>query len=206
MDKKLDHRVETLRYEPQNFRDVAEAEHGKRLWDWLRSHDNIIRMETASYLGRSAIEPLGPFLVRDFGAEIAEYRLKQAIGHMVRQIMEAIGYEHVQHTMRISSQGLFTTGSRYQLPTEKRDRSMKITREQRLAWLEKTAESPFNLWLNPQISDSEGKLDLDKLYEVARRYGIEKREKYKHLNPGQQRMNIGIQLRKVVDPKEYGGD
>ena len=81
---------------------------------------------------------------------------------------------------------------------------MKITQEQRHAWFENTAKSPFNNWLNPQVCDGEGKLDINKLHELALRYGIDKREQYKHLNPGQQRMNIGNRLRKVVDPKEYG--
>ena len=205
MGFKLDPRVEALTYEPQNFRDIAETEIGKELWEWLRNSDNIIRMETASYLGRAAVEPLGPYLVKHFGQDIAEDRLKQTIGHMVRQIMEALGYEHVSTVMRISPGLLFTTGSRYQHPTEKRDRSMKITREQRLAWLEKTAQSPFNQWLNAQVCDTDGKLIINRLYVVAQRYGIEKPEQYSHLNPGQQRMTIGNRLRKKVNPEEYGG-
>jgi hypothetical protein len=78
---------------------------------------------------------------------------------------------------------------------------LKITREQREAWVKNTKSSPFNLWLDGQIKDANGLLDLEKLYAVARHYGIEKR--YDALNPGQQRMNIGVQLRKVVDAKVY---
>ncbi len=82
-----------------------------------------------------------------------------------------------------------------------RDRRMTITREQREAWLKNTADSPFNRWLDRQVKSSDGTLDLDKLYEVARRYRIEKR--YDHLNPGQQRMNIGVMLRNRVPAEEY---
>jgi hypothetical protein len=77
---------------------------------------------------------------------------------------------------------------------------MKITPEQRQAWLEKTAKSGFNVWLDQQVKGPDGKLDLERLYEVARRYGIEKR--YDHLNPGQQRMNIGVMLRTRVTHEE----
>jgi hypothetical protein len=49
------------------------------------------------------------------------------------------------------------------------------------------------------VKNPDGTLDLEKLYSVARRYGIEKR--YDQLNPGQQRVNIGVMLRTRV-PKE----
>jgi hypothetical protein len=71
--------------------------------------------------------------------------------------------------------------------------AVKISAEQRQFWEENTKNDEFNTWFNPQIQDASGKLDLEKMYEVARRFGILKR--YDHLNPGQQRMIIGSQLR-----------
>jgi hypothetical protein len=62
--------------------------------------------------------------------------------------------------------------------------------------------SPFNLWLDAQVKNSDGSLDLDRLYKVASSYGI--KNDYRHLNPGQQRMTIGIKLRSKVPPSEYG--
>lgn len=62
-------------------------------------------------------------------------------------------------------------------------------------------EQRIQLWLNKQVRDENGALLLDRLYAIAKKYGIEKR--YDNLNPGQQRMNIGVQLRKLVEPKEY---
>ncbi|MCA0275573.1 MAG: hypothetical protein LCH86_06190 [Proteobacteria bacterium] len=79
---------------------------------------------------------------------------------------------------------------------------MKITREQRDAWAEKSAMGPFNLWLNGLVK-ADGVLNLDNLYEVALRYGIEQPNRYEHLNPGQQRMIIGSMLRKRVPEKIY---
>ena len=83
---------------------------------------------------------------------------------------------------------------------------MRITKEQRETWIKKTANSPFNVWLAQQIRDREGRLDLEKLHSVAKRYGITDVDRYKTLNPGQQRMSIGNRLRSLVDPSEYGVD
>jgi hypothetical protein len=78
---------------------------------------------------------------------------------------------------------------------------MLITREQRLAWQENTARSPFNEWLDPQVKRPDGTLDLEKLYGIAESYGITGR--YSNLNPGQQRMTVGIKLRAVVPKHIY---
>lgn len=78
---------------------------------------------------------------------------------------------------------------------------MKITPEQREAWLTNTSRSSFNVWLDAQVKGPDGTLDLEKLYEVAERYGITKR--YDHLNVGQQRMTIGLMLRARVPKGHY---
>lgn len=80
---------------------------------------------------------------------------------------------------------------------------MRVTPEQREAWLQNTAASPFNQWLNTHVRGPDGGLDLGRLHEVARRYGIDRQAKYAHLNPGQQRMAIGNMLRRVVPPTDY---
>lgn len=46
---------------------------------------------------------------------------------------------------------------------------------------------------------------LDRLHQVARRYGGDRQEQYAHLNSGQQRMTIGKLLRRVVPQIEYEG-
>ncbi|ABA04068.1 hypothetical protein Nwi_0803 [Nitrobacter winogradskyi Nb-255] len=189
-----------VKYDPQNFRDLFETELGTGVWKFLIRPDNVIRMETASFLERAAVEPLAPGLVAEFGPDIAQDRIKQMIGHMVRQIMEAVGYEIDRPGLRITRESLFSSGARYQPQDHNRDRTMKITPEQRQAWLERTAKSPFNIWLDRHVKGPDGKLDLERLYEVARRHGIEKR--YDHLNPGQQRMNIGVMLRSRVTQEE----
>ncbi|MER8639324.1 hypothetical protein [Mesorhizobium sp. M1365] len=189
-----------LVYRPKNFRDLAETDLGRAIWSYLKEHDNQIRMETATLLERAAVEPLAAGLVAEFGEDVADDRTKQMIGHMVRQVMEALGYMPDRSALRITRPSLFTSGTTYR-PMGSDPRAMKITREQREAWVKNTKNSAFNVWLNKQVRDENGDLLLDRLYAVAKKYGIEKR--YDNLNPGQQRMNIGVQLRKLVDPKEY---
>ena len=189
----------TLPYQPQNLRDLAETELGRALWDFLKRRDNLIRMETATILERAAVEPLATFLVEEFSDQVVDDRTKQMIGHMVRQIMEALGYVNDRTGLRITRPSLFTSGASYRRP-ERGERAMKITREQRGAWLQTTANSPFNRWLDGQVK-RDGRLDLERLYEVAQHYGIDKR--YDHLNAGQQRMNIGVMLRARVPREQY---
>ncbi|WP_245265564.1 hypothetical protein [Mesorhizobium sp. LSJC265A00] len=80
---------------------------------------------------------------------------------------------------------------------------MKISPEQRDAWLKNTAHSPFNLWLEQLVKGPDGQLDLARLYDVAMRYGIDGQAQYSHLNPGQQRMIIGNILRRKVPAEVY---
>src|SRR5665213_3002698 len=82
---------------------------------------------------------------------------------------------------------------------------MHFTPDQRQAWLETTAGSPLNRWLDSQVRGPDGGLDLECLHEVAMRFGIDRRAQYAHLNPGQQRMNIGNLLRRAVPQSLYLG-
>jgi hypothetical protein len=188
----------SFKYDPQQFRNVYETEFGQAILAFLVRPDNIIRMQTATYLERAAVEPIAPGLLSEFGEDVAEDRIKQYVGHAVRQIMEACGYHLDRQGMRITRDNLFTSGSRYRSNAEK---AMFISAESRKNWMERTANSPFNSWLNRQVKDADGRLNLDKLYEVARRWHIP--ERYEHLNAGQIRMNIGVRLRKAVPVAEY---
>jgi len=80
---------------------------------------------------------------------------------------------------------------------------LKITAEQREEWKLNTADSPFNRWLNARVSIAGGGLDLERLYNLAKRYGIDKETAFSHLNPGQQRMIVGNMLRRRVSQDDY---
>ena len=104
-------------YRPDKFVKLYHTDAGRRLWDFLREHDNIIRMETATYLGRPAVETLSPHLLARFGGEIAQNQVKRMIGHMVRQIMEARGYHLERSGVLIRRRGnMFYCASRYIAP------------------------------------------------------------------------------------------
>jgi len=181
-----------FKYAPQHFRELAETELGQEILKFMTHPINVVRMQTATELERVAVEPLGKYLVKEFGEDVIDDRVKQMIGHMAKQIMEHIGYQHDRKSLQITRPGLFSSGSTYRNDIKS---EMRITKEQREAWLKNTAQSPFNKWLDDQVR-TDGKLDLKKLYEVAEQHGVTKR--YDHLNPGQQRMNIGVLLRKKV--------
>jgi hypothetical protein len=196
----IDGRLADLRYEPQNFSDLF-ATVGQQVWDFMRRYDNVIRMETATFLERAAVEPLGPCLLDEFGAEINQDRHRQMIGHMARQVMEAIGYEVDRSSLRLTRLNMFTTATAYRRRGLARDRGMQITREQREKWASETANSDFNIWLNGRVRRADGTLDIEALYTTAKEFGVA--HEYRHLNPGQQRMNIGSRLRSVVPPETY---
>lgn len=80
---------------------------------------------------------------------------------------------------------------------------MKITAEQRQAWIANTADGPFNRWLDAQVRDEDKKFDLERMYALAERYGIQRRTEFAHLNAGQQRMSLGNMLRRRVPASEY---
>jgi hypothetical protein len=84
------------------------------LWEYLHEPDNLIRLETATYLRRPAVEPLSPGLLSRFGDEVRQDQVKQGIGRMVREIMEARGYRIDRQGGRITRGGnMFASGTRY---------------------------------------------------------------------------------------------
>lgn len=104
-------------YRPDKFINTYKQEGGQALWGFLHEPDTILRMETAAYLARPSIEPLSPFLLMRFGGEVKRDRIKQMIGHMVRQVMEARGYHLQQGNMKITRLGnIFSRGSRFVKP------------------------------------------------------------------------------------------
>ncbi len=103
-----------INYKPDRFSSTYLKERGHEIWDFLNESENVIRMETATYLSRPAVEPLSPFLLDRFGDRIKEDRIKQMIGHMARQALEARGYQIYRSNVRISRKdNIFTSASKY---------------------------------------------------------------------------------------------
>jgi hypothetical protein len=103
-----------MNYEAGRYKSTFDSESGQEIWNFLVQPENIIRMETATYLSRPAIEPLSPLLRERFGELSKKDRIKQMMGHMVRQIMEHRGYALQQGNVKISSaNSIFSRASRY---------------------------------------------------------------------------------------------
>lgn len=100
-------------FDAGSFSDIANTDLGKGLWEFLNSEEIIIRLETATYLKRPALEGVQPQLLARFGDKIRPDRWKQMIGRMTRQIMEHQGYSLDQAGVRISVSDLFTSAARY---------------------------------------------------------------------------------------------
>ena len=103
-------------FDAGTFLDMAETETGKALWIFLNDRDMFIRLETATFLGRPALEGVQPQLIAIFGDGIRGDRWKQMMGRMVRQVMERHGYSLDQTGVRIRVGDLFTTAARYKKP------------------------------------------------------------------------------------------
>jgi hypothetical protein len=103
-----------MEYYPDKFSDIADLTLGKDLWNFLNQQDNIIRMETAIDLGKPAVEAVAGKLVEQFGDDVRVDRVKQMIGHMVRQIMESRGFQlDAQNVKVLQDRRLFKKASRY---------------------------------------------------------------------------------------------
>jgi hypothetical protein len=101
-------------YNPGSFSDVFNADIGPRLWAYLNEHDAVQLMDCATYLGKPAAQPLSPGLLATFGETVRQDRIKQCIGHMIRQIVEPRGYQIDRQNVRIGDpDNMFTTATRY---------------------------------------------------------------------------------------------
>ena len=110
----MDTSADPAAFDAGTFRELANSALGQGLWAFLNEHDNLIRMETATYLERPAIEPLSPGLLLRFGDEVRQDRVKQMIGRMVRQILEPRGYRIDRQNVRIPEPAnMFASGTRY---------------------------------------------------------------------------------------------
>jgi hypothetical protein len=110
----MENETNTYDFDAGNFLELARSPMGIALWKFVNDHDNLIRMETATYLSRPAVEPLSPGLVARFGDEVRQDRVKQMIGRMVRQVMERRDYKMDQQSVRIPAEAnMFSSGTRY---------------------------------------------------------------------------------------------
>ena len=102
-------------YIPGRFSDVYSTELGEQLWAFLNEPSTLTAMEVASDLAKPAVAGIEEPLLNRFRDQVLDDRVKQAIGHMVRQVMEHLGYIIYQNNVTIRSVP-FTKGTRYRKP------------------------------------------------------------------------------------------
>lgn len=100
-------------YDAGSYASTYETDLGQRLWLWLNSEVNVVRLETASNLGRPAAEALDEALLVEFGEAILDDRVKQMLGHMIRQVLERRGYVIDQQNVKVTSGAPFSRATRY---------------------------------------------------------------------------------------------
>ncbi len=102
----------SIPFDPGVFKSLADAEPGRSLWPFFNRQDVVVRMKTASDLGRPALEGVEEPLLETFEQAILEDRIKQMMGRMVRQVMERHGYEIAAQNVKMSG-APFSRATRY---------------------------------------------------------------------------------------------
>ncbi|MDE2914921.1 MAG: hypothetical protein OXL68_18615 [Paracoccaceae bacterium] len=104
-----------LVYNPGRFASFYATALGKRLWIFLVQPKVVTRLETATELGKPAVEGIEEQLLEEFREDVLARRVKQMIGHMVRQIMEQRGWAIDRKDVKVRSVP-FIKATRYRRP------------------------------------------------------------------------------------------
>jgi hypothetical protein len=99
-------------YSPEKFASLYTSELGQRVWAFLTRPEIVARLETASELGKPAVEGIEEQLLAEFREEILADRVKQMVGHMVRQILEQRDWVLDQTDVKVQSVP-FSKAARY---------------------------------------------------------------------------------------------
>lgn len=102
-------------YNPEKFASLYASDLGQRLWVFLTRPENVARLETASELSKPAVEGIEEQLLAEFREEVLADRVKQMVGHMVRQILEQQGWVLDQADVKVQSVP-FSKAARYRRP------------------------------------------------------------------------------------------
>lgn len=104
-----------LIYRPDKFSSLYESELGQRIKSFLTRDDNVARLETASQLSKPAVEGIEEQLLAEFREDVLVDRVKQMVGHMVRQILEQRDWVLDQTDVKVQSVP-FSKATRYRRP------------------------------------------------------------------------------------------
>ena len=104
-----------LTYRAEKFASLYDSELGQRIWAFLTRDDNLARLETASELSKPAVDGIEEQLLAEFREDVLADRVKQMIGHMVRQILEQRDWVLDQTDVKVQSVP-FSKAARYRRP------------------------------------------------------------------------------------------
>lgn len=173
-----------LCYNPDKFTSLYRSSLGQGIWEFLTKPETVARLVTASELGKPAVEGIEEQLLSEFREEVLADRVKQMIGHMVRQIMEQTGWVIDQSEVRVRSVP-FVKATRYTRPdcstfhafrNAKDPRDVAITdRRQRAALPDCARWIYYVTFSSPlQASIGFGIHNLQELSEEVRRNGYKR--------------------------------
>ncbi|MBN9508944.1 MAG: hypothetical protein J0I21_07460 [Alphaproteobacteria bacterium] len=104
-----------LTYSPEKFASLYASDLGQRIWAFLIRPESVARLETASELGKPAVEGIEEQLLAEFRENVLADRVKQMVGHMVRQILEQRDWVLDQSDVKVQSVP-FSKATRYRRP------------------------------------------------------------------------------------------
>jgi hypothetical protein len=104
-----------LTYSPEKFASLYASDLGQRIWAFLARPESVARLETASELGKPAVEGIEEQLLAEFREDVLADRVKQMVGHMVRQILEQRDWVLDQSDVKVQSVP-FSKATRYRRP------------------------------------------------------------------------------------------
>jgi hypothetical protein len=182
-----------------------------RLGSWsamtgVRVREFEFRRLLAGRLGEASVNSYVAYcrrVERELGADLDTRDLTQSGIAVIGSELRAAGVSANSLRNCLSAVRAYAELSEAAQPSGPQTGQMQITREQRERWAATTAGEPFNQWLDGQVKDESGRMNLARLHEVAKGYGIDRTNEYRHLNPGQQRMNLGNILRRIVPRALY---
>ncbi len=103
-------------YNPEKFASLSKSAIGRKLWEFLTKATTVACLESASNVGKPAVEGISDALLNEFGEEVLANRVKQMIGHMVRQILEQNDWVFDQGDVKVQSVP-FIKAARYRRPS-----------------------------------------------------------------------------------------
>lgn len=165
--------METPRFNPGSYTDIASHPASSRLWTLLNSGAWKIKMKTASDLGRPALEAVSEDILAEFPEQFSGDwpqldRFKQMAGAMTKQVMEAEGYVFVRNNVPISG-APFSRASKYRSRDAFEFHVWRLSTDVRLVGitLEKSAvklpaqpDGEWIYWKSVEGTRGEGKLHL----------------------------------------------